>query len=88
MDYNLQIILVALVAHRRFEGGGETEVTRFATDLFERFDARIQATANAAGKTFSPDERSVIAAIAALVGGTAQQAAEDAVATFIDLFAS
>ena len=88
MDYDLEIILIALVAHRRFEGGGEDRVTDFATDLFNRFDTRIRAAASAAGKTLDQNQRSVVAAIAALVGGTAEDAAREAVATFIDLFAS
>ena len=84
MDYNLEVILVALVAHRRFGGGGEERVTNFATDLFDRFDARIRAAATAAGKTLDPNQRSVVAAVAALVGGTAEDAARDAVATYSD----
>jgi hypothetical protein len=87
MDYNLEIILIALVAHQRFEGGGDTHVSTYAADLFNRFDAHLRAAATAAGITLTADQRSVVASIAAMVGGTAEDAAREAVATYVDLFA-
>jgi hypothetical protein len=88
MDYDLEIVLIALVAHRRFEGGDEDRVARYATDLFSRFDSHIRAAGTAAGRTLSVKERTVIAAIASMIGGTAQDAAGKAVASYVDLFAS
>jgi hypothetical protein len=88
MDYDLELVLVPLVAHRRFEGGTETNVTRFANDLFDRFDIRIVAAAAKAGKTLDARQRTVVASIAAFIGGTAEDAAQDAVTTYIDLFAN
>jgi hypothetical protein len=88
MDYDLEIVLIALVAHRRFEGGGESRVSRYATDLFARFDSHIQTAGTAAGRALSAKERSVIASIAAMVGGTPQGAAEKAVASYVNLFSS
>jgi hypothetical protein len=38
MDYDLDIILIALVAHRQFEGGSEDSVTAYANDLFDRYN--------------------------------------------------
>jgi hypothetical protein len=88
MDYDLEIVLIALVAHRRFEGGDENRVSRYATDLFTRFNSHIMAAGTAAGRTLTVKERSVIASIAAMIGGTPQGAAEKAVASYVNLFAS
>jgi hypothetical protein len=88
MDYDLEIILLALVAHQRFEGSNEDRVSRYANQLFKRFDTHIQAAAAAAGLAFDARQRSVIASIAAMVGGTARDAAEEAVASYVNLFAS
>jgi hypothetical protein len=87
MDYNLQIMLIALVAHRQFEGGHEDNVTDYATDLFNRFDAHIVKAADDAGITLDTDQRSVVASIAAMVPGvTAEDSAMEAVATYVLLF--
>jgi hypothetical protein len=88
MDYNLETILVALVAHRLFDGGTESSVTAFANDLFARFDDRIRQRAGTLNLSLSPDDRTVIAAIASLLGGAADDAAQDALSTFVKLFAN
>lgn len=88
MDYDPEIILIALVAHQRFEGSNEDRISKYATDLFKRFDKHIQAAGVAAGRTLDARQRSVIASIAAMVGGTARDAAEEAVASYVNLFAS
>lgn len=88
MDYDLEIVLIALVAHRRFEGGGESRVTNYATDLFTRFDSHIQKASGKANVPLDAKQRSVVASIAAMIGGTPQGAAEKAVASYVNLFAS
>ncbi|HEY3045505.1 MAG TPA: hypothetical protein VGJ39_15855 [Vicinamibacterales bacterium] len=90
MDYNLDMMLIALVAHREFDGGGESSVTDYATDLFNRYNAHIVKAANDAGLTpLDADQRSVIAAIAPMVPGTtAKDRAKEAVANYVMLLAS
>ena len=89
MDYDLDIILIALVAHRRFEGGSEDSVTAYANDLFDRYNRHIVKAAGDAGLDFDARQRSVVAAIAAFTpGATAKDQALDAVATYIDLLDS
>jgi hypothetical protein len=89
MDYDLDIILNALVSHRIFDGGTEDRVTDYATELFDRYDAHIVKAAGDAGIDLDARKRSVVASIAAMIPGTtAKQAAMDAVATYIQLFES
>jgi hypothetical protein len=88
MDYEPDILLIALVAHRRFAGSSETNLTRFMTDQFNRFDAHIRAVAAEAKRDVTPHDRSVIAAMAALMGGTGADAARDAFAAYVRLFAN
>jgi len=90
MDYDQKIMLIALVAHRRIEGGTTTKVSEFAQDLFERFDEPIR---DAAAKIdLDVDDamvRSVIAALARLEPGTtADECAVSAVAIYKRLFAN
>jgi hypothetical protein len=90
MDYNLDVTLVGLVAHRRFDGGSESSVAGYASRLFDRYDTRIRnaAAATSLNRELTARERSIVACIAAMIGGTADDAARRAVATFVDLFAS
>ena len=89
MDYNLDIVAVALVFHREVDGGSESSVTAFATSLFNRFDAHIRQAATGAGLTFTADQRTAIAAMALMIPGTSpKQRARDAVATFVSLLDS
>lgn len=90
MDYELDIILLGLVAHRRFDGGSESSVSAYANRLFARYDARIQQAAQSTslGRPLTAHERSLVACIAGMIGGTADDAARRAVATYIDLFAN
>ena len=89
MDYDLDIILIALVAHRQFEGGSEDSVTAYANDLFDRYNKHIVKAAGDAGLDFDARERSVVATIAAFMpGATAKDQALDAIATYVDLLDS
>lgn len=86
MDYDLDVILIGLVAHQNFEGGSDDSVAAYASDLFNRFNAQIVKAATSAGLVFNPHERSIIACIAAMTPGTtAKQSAMDAVATYVHL---
>lgn len=87
MDYKLEIILIALIAHRQIDGGQEESVTVYANDLFGRFDKHIRDAAEAANLDADETVRSILAAIATLVpGGTPKECAREAVATYVDLF--
>jgi UPF0716 family protein affecting phage T7 exclusion len=89
MDYNLDIVLIALVFHREVEGGGSSSVSAFATSLFNRFDNHIRQGAASAGITLTADQRTVIAAIALMVPGTtSKERALEALATFMALLGS
>jgi hypothetical protein len=89
MDYDLDIILIALVAHRQFEGGSEKSVTAYANDLFDRYNKHIVKAASGAGLDLDAKQRSVVAAIAAMMPGTtAKDQALDAVAIYVDLLDS
>lgn len=89
MDYDLDIILIALVAHRRFDGGTETSNSAYANDLFNRYDRHIVKAAGDAAIELDARQRSIVAAIAALTPGTtARDQAMDALATYVELFAS
>ena len=89
MDYDLDIILIALVAHRVFDGGTEEKVTDYADELFERYDDHIVKAAGNAGFDLDARKRSIVASIASMIpDATAKQAAMDAVATYIQLFES
>jgi hypothetical protein len=89
MDYDLDIILIALVAHQVFDGGTEDKVTDYAAELFDRYNAHIVKAAGDAGFDLNARKRSVVASIAAMIPATtAKEAAMDAVATFIQLFES
>ena len=89
MDYDLDIILIALAVHRHFNGGAEDSVAAYANDLFDRYNKHIVKAAGDAGFDFDAKARSVIAAIAAFTPGTtAKEQALDAVATYVDLLGS
>ena len=89
MDYDLDIILIALATHRHFDGGTEHSVAAYANDLFNRYNKHIVKAGGDAGFNFDAKERSVIAAIAAFTPGTtAKEQALDAVATYVDLLGS
>jgi hypothetical protein len=89
MDYDLDIMLIALFAHREFDGGTEDSVAAYATDLFNRYNAHIVKAANDAGIELDARGRSVVASIAAMMPGTtAKESALDAVAGYIELFGS
>jgi len=86
MDYDLDVIVIGLVAHQNFEGGSEDSVAAYARDLFNRFNAHIVKAAGGAGLAFNARERSIIACIAAMTPGTtAKQSAMDAVASYVHL---
>ena len=85
---NPRLLLVALVAHRRFSGSAETNLNRFMTDQHDRFDRHIQTAAFEARMTLSVRDRSVIAAIAALMGGTGADAAREAFSAYVRLIAN
>lgn len=89
MDYNLEIMLVALVAHRAHDGGGEESVTRYAADVFDRFDRHILTAVSDAGvDDLTPDQRTVIAALATFAPGTTpEDCALAALTTYVELFA-
>lgn len=89
MDYDLDIILIALVAHLQFEGGTEDSISAYANDLFDRYNKHIVKAAGDAAIDLDERQRSVVAAIAALTpGATARDQAMDAVAAYIELFGS
>jgi|KBSMisStaDraftv2_1062788.scaffolds.fasta_scaffold3109980_1 hypothetical protein len=89
MDYDLDIMLIALVAHREFDGGSENSVTDYATTLFNRYDGHIIKAAAAAGVPLDATKRSAIAAIATMVPGTtAKDSALEAVAVYVSLLDS
>jgi hypothetical protein len=89
MDYDLDIMLIALFAHRRFDGGTEDSVANYATDLFNRYNSHIVKGAHDAGIALDARERSVVASIAAMTpGATAKDSALDAIASYIELFDS
>ena len=86
MDYDLDVILIGLVAHQNFEGGTEDSVVAYANDLFNRFNTHIVKAAARAGLDFDARERGIIACIAAMTPGTTpKESAMDAVATYIQL---
>lgn len=86
MDYDLDIILIGLVAHQNFEGGTEDSVAAYANDLFNRFNTHIVKAAASAGLDFDARDRSIIACIAAMTPGTTpKESALDAVATYVHL---
>jgi hypothetical protein len=89
MDYDLDIMLIALFAHRRFDGGTEDSVADYATDLFNRYNSHIVKGAKDAGIALDARQRSVVASMAAMAPGTtAKESALDAVAGYIELFGS
>jgi len=88
MDYNPQTLLIALVAHNEIEGGGNSNLTNFAQALFDRFNDLIVENSHDAGLSFDAEQRTVIASVALLFGGNDQDAAQEAVATYVDLFGS
>ena len=89
MDYDLDVVLIALVGHRRFQGGTEHRVTAYANDLFDRYNKHIVKAAAGAGLALDEKQRSVVAAIAAFTPGTtAKDQALDAIATYVDLLDS
>ena len=89
MDYDLDIILIALFAHRHFEGGTDDSVTAYANDLFDRYNKHIVKAAGDAGLDLDEKQRSVVAAIAAFAPGTtAKDQALEAIATYVELLGS
>ena len=89
MDYDLEIMVIPLVAHQVIAGGGGSSLTQYATDQFNRFDHHIRNAAADAGLTFNARQRTIIAALATLeTGGTARDCAENAIAAYVSLFGS
>ena len=83
MDYNLDIVLIALVFHREREGGTTSSVSSFANILFNRFDHHIRQGATDAGIALTADQRTVIAATALMLPGTSKERAREALAQFV-----
>jgi hypothetical protein len=89
VDYNLDIVLAALVFHREIQGGSTSSVTTFANSLFNRFDAHIRQGAVDAGITLTADQRTVVATVALMLPGTtSKERAREALATYISFLGS
>jgi len=86
VDYNLDIVAIAQYLYNTQDGGNSTDITQYANDLFDTFDALIKATVAPTGRgPLTATERSIVAVIASRApGGTAAAAAGNAVKAFFD----
>jgi hypothetical protein len=91
MDYDPEIVLLALVAQRRFGGSTESSLGTFTNNVFDRFNTLIESGAAALNPPLNapltPKDRTVIAGLATLFGGVPQDAVNQAILSYRRLFA-
>ena len=83
MDYDIDILKIAVYSYYVTNGGKRVKLQQYGSDLYNKFNAHILTAAQAAGRTLTPTERTIIAVMASIApGGSPQQCAGYGVQTF------
>ncbi len=86
MDYDLDILKIAVYSYYVQNGGRKVKLATYAAELHQKYDGHIVSASQQAGRQLTAAQRTVVAVMASVApGGTAPACAQIAVQAFFQM---